>query len=652
MKLLPIVLKEDYKSQYKKFVEKEGIDSDTVASYLKTFKKLRDRFPKAFDNEMLHITVPVEKRRDIDAYNTFKELETVVDFIRGQVDVPDDDVSISGDTTVYENDVLRISKGTSPNTCLKIKSEGAAGKSISWCVARKDSSNMYYSYRLNANEPTFYFVLNKKKSNKDKYFFFVVQITKDGQYIVTSSNNDGDIKMTWDQIVKIEPNLVNLKDIFKHEKISSDDRVASGFKDIDAEKYSKLNYKHKKQYIEALYKLDFEMLRITPMDLIEYYINLGKYTLTSKQEEWLESKNQKLYNRYTKLLLRKIGDNKFLKDLMDISIDTDLEPYKTGEKGWINDVKYDNYRGGTITLYVDDMDDVYRAADIDPNGLSHLESYASSYHYRDWDTHELDYMWRTFTPQLEELMIKLLKRVGVKKTELDKLDEEGKLKEILERYSFGKKIMEEYMTEYSNAEERAETAEAEEMLEKYRALPLEFDSRRPPSIDINDINEFVGRIIEIDNTINNFEDAIVKLLETTDLDGDLYYMEYHGNMEYGELETAMENVITNAIEDLDDTYEGEYFNKVNGKLDELGFVADRFENELVTILVDEKLPENMGDDITQEMIDDPSIAVRIIDNKTGKKEEGNVKLSSLPNYMYNYQLFESLKKIKMIMESY
>lgn len=121
-------------------------------------------------------------------------------------------------------------------------------------------------------------------------------------------------------------------------------------------------------------------------------------------------------------------------------------------------------------------------------------------------------------------------------------------------------------------------------------------------------------------------------------------------MQYDELHTAMGNVITSAIEDLDDTYEGEYFDKVNSKLDELGFSEDRFENELVTILVDEKLPTNMGDDITQEMIDDPTIAVRIIDNKTGKKEEGNVKLSSLPNYMYNYQLFESLKRIKRIMK--
>lgn len=453
MKLLPIIIKEDYKSQYRKFVEKEGIAADIVTHYFKSFKKLRDRYPKAFDNEMLQISVPVEKRRDIDAYSTFKQLETVVDFIKGQVDLPDDNISITGDTTVYENDILKISKGTSPNTCIKIKNEGASGRAISWCVARKDSSNLYYHYRLGEGEPTFYFIQNKTKSNRDKYFFFVIQVTKNGQYIVTSSKNDGDIIKTWDEIIKIEPNLINLRDVFKHEKISSDDRVASGFKDIDSDGYSRLSYKHKKQYIEALLKLDYDMFRVTPMDLIEYYINLGKHTLNSEQETWLESKNKKLYNRYIKLLLRKIGNNEFLLNLLKLADDknheVDLNQYKGSDL--ITDISYDSYRGGSITIYVKSMDEIFDAANISSTELSSLENIASRYHERDWDSYDLDYMWRTFTPELEKLMITLLKRVGVKKDELDKLDDDGKLKEILTRFSFGEKIMEEYMSEYSNA---------------------------------------------------------------------------------------------------------------------------------------------------------------------------------------------------------
>jgi hypothetical protein len=81
------LLKEDFKTQFKKFTEKEGIDKDTVQYYFKFFKRIKNKFPKAFEIEGLKTSIPIEKRKDIDAYQTFKDLENVVDYLRGQVDL-------------------------------------------------------------------------------------------------------------------------------------------------------------------------------------------------------------------------------------------------------------------------------------------------------------------------------------------------------------------------------------------------------------------------------------------------------------------------------------------------------------------------------------------------------------------------------------
>ena len=49
-----------------------------------------------------------------------------------------------------------------------------------------------------------------------------------------------------------------------------------------------------------------------------------------------------------------------------------------------------------------------------------------------------------------------------------------------------------------------------------------------------------------------------------------------------------------------------------------------------------------------EDIDDPEIEVLLYDKQNDKRFKGNIKLSSLPNYMFNYQLFEIRKTIRKI----
>ena len=65
-------------------------------------------------------------------------------------------------------------------------------------------------------------------------------------------------------------------------------------------------------------------------------------------------------------------------------------------------------------------------------------------------------------------------------------------------------------------------------------------------------------------------------------------------------------------------------------------------------MVYDKEPKDV-DEITAEMMDDPLLEVIITNKKTGKKEQGIIKLSSIPNYLYNYKLFEETGRLKKLM---
>jgi hypothetical protein len=196
---------------------------------------------------------------------------------------------------------------------------------------------------------------------------------------------------------------------------------------------------------------------------------------------------------------------------------------------------------------------------------------------------------------------------------------------------------------------KAKNKAASAELEKYNSLPIEFDRGSNPSINIEDINNFIAAIISINPTISNFEDAVIALLESTDLSGaELYDFEYYNYEDPTELNIEMRYVIESVIEDIEDEGYGEYFEKINSILDTLKFKNDVFENEVVKVTILEKTPEEF-DEMTPQMIEDPTIKIEFINKKSNKKEVGNIKLSSLPNYVQNYQLFEELTRIKKMM---
>ena len=327
-KLIGGFLNEDFKSQKKKFIE-QGNDEYIVDKYLNDFREIKDKKFKELENVDLE-GLNVEKglpRYDIDKYKTFKEVELVVDYISGQRKVGSknfQDIQVDG-KPIYNDENVEIYYAPNKESCIRYK----GNKSYSWCIARSDASNMFMRYRTNTDRPSFYFVKRKSATAQefdywnntgesftgqfnDKYHFFVIQVLKDGSYIVTSATNDGDIKMTWDDILNIAPELEGKKNYFKSKPLS----------DVEIEKYNKykkrlsddeffkLPYIEKEYYIDTVVDLDNELTYkqfwSLPEDLKNKYINLG-IKLTPLQLELIKD-NKNLINRYKEVSINKDVD--------------------------------------------------------------------------------------------------------------------------------------------------------------------------------------------------------------------------------------------------------------------------------------------------------------------------------------------------------
>ena len=336
-------LDEDFKSQEQNYI-KQGNDPQIVKTYIERFRKIRDKNYKQL-NDQIGGLENVRDRKNIDSYKTFKELETIVDYVMGQVDLAGaslgKDIEIDA-KPIYEDDIFEIYYADSPRACIKYK----GNVPYSWCVSRNDSSNMYYTYRYKEHQPAFYFVKVKDRTKKelgffnmvgnvfngqfkDKYHFFVLQVLKGAeinnlkkeQYIVTSAMNDGDNQMSWNDIIKIEPRIANLQEIFKHVELKPEDKE---FYDkykygTDDETFCKFDYTNKRRYLDIYVTQDkllsdkeFECL---PDDLKNLYIGFG-VGLFKNQFELIKNNNN-LLKRYKQITEKKVDE--YLKGTRGIS---------------------------------------------------------------------------------------------------------------------------------------------------------------------------------------------------------------------------------------------------------------------------------------------------------------------------------------------
>lgn len=333
------MLSEDFKTQRQKFVQ-QGVEPQIVDRYLAWFKEIRDKKYKEIMAALPGVTVAPAQRINIDAYPTFHELEVVVDYVngqRGQRNVAPagnnfTDIETTGEPIYNSNDV-EIYYAATPRACIQYKGNVPYG----WCIARKDASNMFYTYRYKEHRPSFYFVKNLEKTKaefgmwnatktvfsgkwRDKYHFFVVQVLKNAnlndqrtqQYIVTSAQNDGDKQMNWSDLLRIEPKLQGLQNIFAPTPLTPDEQKEyERFKNgIDDATFEKLNYNDKDRYLDIAVKIDKPLSDVQfqslPNDLKNKYVGFG-VGLSNNQYGMIEH-DRPMVRRYKDITIKKVEE--------------------------------------------------------------------------------------------------------------------------------------------------------------------------------------------------------------------------------------------------------------------------------------------------------------------------------------------------------
>jgi len=313
------------------------LTSDQVDTYIKWFDELRKSKPAAA--KTLNIDdIPVgEDRFDISKYKDWHSFELFVDAVRGQTQLKgeklSDNLEVIDAKPLFEKNGLEAYYADTPRACIKYK----GNVPYSWCVARPDSSNMFYNYRLRGYNPAFYFVKDvdatkkelssNEKFNgtfKNKWHFFVIQVLKtaninnptEKSYVVTSANNDGDIAMSWNDIVKIEPKLKGLQSEFLPKPLSPEELVViSKYRNgITTQEFVKLTYNEKERFLDVYPAINRpisdEIFKLLPVDLKNKYIgmNIG---LSDNQYEGIQY-DKNLLKRYAQMVEKKFQE--WLKD--------------------------------------------------------------------------------------------------------------------------------------------------------------------------------------------------------------------------------------------------------------------------------------------------------------------------------------------------
>lgn len=225
---------------------------------------------------------------------------------------------------IYDDQNLAIYLNLSPEACIDVKGKHPT----SWCVAQADTTrNAYYGYRVAENEPTFYFIKNKKKTEqegdkpvhqqyKDPFHFMVLQVKKNNTYKLTSANNDGDIDTKWEKIVQIEPLLADKKELLQWHPLTPNEELAKSMREgVDAETFRKYSIKKKIMYVQTG-KLsqeiwnelndDLKLLAINRFRCTEEYQIVSLRNKPKLYKRWLDLQQE---NQYTNKLYKEIGEN-------------------------------------------------------------------------------------------------------------------------------------------------------------------------------------------------------------------------------------------------------------------------------------------------------------------------------------------------------
>jgi hypothetical protein len=218
------------------------------------------------------------QKKDIMQY-TFPELKKIVgdNFSRKKTNIDINDTNFErSEDVIYNQNKLLILLGDLKEKCIRY------GTGKKWCISRRDTSNMFFRYRMRLNEPVFYFVFDKSKLPLDKYRAIVIYIDRKGKYMVANANNEGDQEMTWDEIEKIQPKLKGLQDLFKHIPLTKEEKeeYKKFKKPVNNETYENFDYDEREKYIGFGHDLTEKQIRMTwdvpnQKELISKYVTTG-----------------------------------------------------------------------------------------------------------------------------------------------------------------------------------------------------------------------------------------------------------------------------------------------------------------------------------------------------------------------------------------
>jgi hypothetical protein len=257
---------------------------------------------------------------------------------------------------IYDRDNLMIYKGDAKPKCIQY------GQGYSWCISRADSSNLYTRYRFFGSEPVFYFVFDKDRSKDDPLHAVVIHVDNKNNYRITTSRNDGDRNVSWQEITKQLPKLAPLQSLFKPQPVSDEERS-------DYQKYGKrmpdevvnqYTYAEKAKYIEFGNKVSHQQQDQLPYELLAAYAKQNPYTLSSKSMNRLKMGDFKYV--VSLLIQMKTGINEFenldkeKQDYLEVGVvkdNSELATDPTKALGYAMNVLGGEFPGGEDTIAKD-----------------------------------------------------------------------------------------------------------------------------------------------------------------------------------------------------------------------------------------------------------------------------------------------------------
>ena len=307
----------------------DTLTPNQIDIYIKRFDVIRKSRPAAAKNINIDGVPKGDDRFDISKYSDWHSFEIFVDAVGSQTQLKGEKLSDNLEVDakpLFEKNGLEVYYADSSQACIKYK----GSIPYSWCVARPDSSNMFYNYRLGDNNPAFYFVKDVEATQKelssiekftgkfnDKWHFFVIQVLKTANindltnksYVVTSANNDNEIFMSWNDIVNIQPKLNGLQHEFLPKPLSDEEiSIINKYRyGLSSDEFIRLPYNEKERFLDVYptigRPITDEMFNALPYELKNKYIGMNIGLSDDQYDSIQYDKN--LLKRYVQMVEKK-----------------------------------------------------------------------------------------------------------------------------------------------------------------------------------------------------------------------------------------------------------------------------------------------------------------------------------------------------------